>query len=91
VVSPERLLAELEALAFRLRIEVRVERFDRDLVEHNRGGLCRVQGKALVLIEQSLPIADRIAVLAGSLAQFDLEGVYVPPLVRARIEAARLG
>jgi hypothetical protein len=90
-VSPERLLGELEALAFRLRVEVRVERLDRDLMASNAGGLCRVRGKALVLIEESLPIADRIAVLAGSLAQFDLEGVYVPPFVRARIEAARRG
>jgi hypothetical protein len=82
------MLAEFEALASRLGILVRVEPFD-DALSGRRGGLCRVRGQPLVLMDDSLPLADRIAVLATALADFDLEGVYVSPLVRARIEAAR--
>jgi len=40
-------------------------------------------------MDDSLPIADKIDVMATPLSHFDLEGVYLPPLVRARIEAAR--
>jgi len=40
-------------------------------------------------MDASLPVADRIAVLARALARFDLDAVYVPPFVRARIESHR--
>jgi hypothetical protein len=82
------MLAELEALALRLGVVVRVESFDSDLAS-KRGGLCRVNGRALLLVDESLPTADRIAVLAEALARFDLEGIYLSPRVRDRIEAVR--
>lgn len=87
MVTPERVLAELEALAARLGIAVRSEPFGRGVLE-GRGGLCRVNGKALIVMDASLRLPDRIAVLAGALAQLDLAGVTVAPAVRERIEAA---
>jgi hypothetical protein len=87
-MTPERMLAEFEALASRLGIAVRVEPFETGLSDRG-GGLCRLRGRPLVLMDDSLPLGDRIAVLATALADFDLEGVYVSPLVRARIENAR--
>jgi hypothetical protein len=88
-VTPVRVLAELEILAARLGIEVRVEPFDHDICS-TRGGLCLVQGRPLLLMDEGLPIEDRIDVMAGAVAHFDLEGVYIPPIVRDRIEAARV-
>jgi hypothetical protein len=86
-VSPTRLLSELETVAARLGIDLRVEPFeDRQLGA--RGGLCRVQGRPLIMMDASLPVADRISVLARALSAFDVSSIYVPPLVRARIEAA---
>lgn len=89
-VPPARVLAELEALAARLGVEVRREPFGKGLME-GRGGLCWVKGRALVVMDEKLPVAERIGVLAAALAEFDLDGVHVIPAVRATIEAAREG
>lgn len=83
-----RLFAELQALALRLGVVVRVEPLARGLAE-TRGGLCHVRGRPLILMDDSLPLVDRIDVLAAALSTFDLETVYVSPLVRERIGAAR--
>jgi hypothetical protein len=81
-------MAELRALASRLDVAVRVEPLESALSETG-GGLCRVRGQPLVLIDASLPLLDQIDVLAGALAQFDLDGVFVSPYVRTRIERFR--
>jgi len=83
-----RLLAELQSLALRLGIVVRVEPLARGLAE-TRGGLCRLRGRPFVLVDDSLSLADRIDVLAAALSTFDLDAFYVSPFVRARIDAAR--
>jgi hypothetical protein len=85
-VTPPRVLHELEALAARIGLVVRAEPFGSGLLS-GRGGLCWVRGRPLVVMDASLPVEDRIAVLARALARFDLDAVYVPPLVRARIES----
>ncbi len=81
-MDPEDVLRELEALAGRLGVLVRFEPFDLDL---GKGGLCRLRGRPLVVIDARLPLLDRIAVLSQALACFDLEAVYLPPLLRARL------
>jgi hypothetical protein len=80
------MLAELDGLASRLGIDVRVEALEGGVPEP-RGGLCYLRGRPLILVDDSLPIADRISIMATALAHFDLEGIYVPPAVRARIGA----
>ena len=89
-MTPPRLLLELEALAGRLGIAIRAEPFGKGVLS-GRGGLCRVRGSPVVMMDASLPVPDRIAVLAGALARFDLDSVYVSPLLRARIESAQAG
>jgi hypothetical protein len=89
-VTPGRVLAELEALAGRLGIAVRAEPFGRGVLE-GHGGLCWLDGRALVVMDEKLGTQERIAVLAGALAQFDLEAVSLAPVVRERIEEARSG
>ncbi len=79
---------QLESLLKRLQIPVRCEPFDARLFGDLtvQGGLCRLRGASVVLIDARAPMADRVAVLAGVLATFDLEGVYVAPQVRGLIE-----
>jgi hypothetical protein len=91
-VTPGRVLAELTALAGRLRVEVRAEPFGKGVLE-GRGGLCWVDGKALVVMDAKLGVGERIAVLTEALARggFDLEAASVAPLVRERIERAMQG
>ncbi len=84
------MLLELEALAGRLGIAIRAEPFDKGVLG-GRGGLCRVRGQPVVVMDASLPLPDRIAVLASALSHFDLDAVFVPPVLRARIDAARAG
>jgi hypothetical protein len=87
-MQPIRLLAELEALAARLGVTVRTEPFGGGILD-GHGGLCRIRGQPLVVMDASLGTEDRIEVLATALATFDLEGVFVAPVVRQRIEAAK--
>jgi len=83
-------LAELEALAARLGVAVRREPFGKGVLE-GRGGLCWVKGRPLVVMDEKLPVAERIGVLAGALAEFDLDSVHMMPAVRQTIESAREG
>jgi hypothetical protein len=89
-VTPSRVLAELEALAARLGVAVRVEPFGQGVMQ-GRGGLCWLDGKALVVMDDKLAVTDRIAVLARALSGFDLESVSMAPALRERIakETAR--
>lgn len=81
-------MAELEALALRVGMVVRVERLDSGLAQ-TRGGLCKLGGRSIVLMDEALPLADRIDVLVAALSTFDLDAVYVPPFVRALVDSAR--
>lgn len=87
-----RVLAELEALAARLGVAVRAEPFGKGVLR-GRGGLCWVDGKALVVMDEGLGREERIGVLAEALAKFDLGSVTLtlPDAVRERIDAARAG
>lgn len=57
-------------------------------------GVCRVRGEVWVVLARAEPAAVQIDVLAGALrdhAAALLEGHYLPPAVRARIEGADPG
>jgi hypothetical protein len=89
-VTPGRVLAELTTLAERLGVAVRTEPFGKGVLE-GRGGLCWLDGRPLIVMDETLEIEERIAVLAEALARggFDLEAASVAPEVRERIEASR--
>lgn len=89
-MTPARVLAELQALAGRLGVDVRAEPFERGILER-RGGLCWLDGRPLVVMDDKLPVTDRIVVLARALGHFDLDGQTLPPPVRERIDSARAG
>jgi hypothetical protein len=89
-VTPSRVLAELESIAARVGIAVRAEPFGSKLLQ-GRGGLCWIHGLPLVVMDASLATVERIPLLAGALARFELDGLYIAPAVRDIIEAARRG
>jgi hypothetical protein len=41
----------------------------------------------MILVDERLSPRERVAVLAQALGSFDLDGIYLPPLVRATIRA----
>ena len=99
-VQPSHLLAALEQTAERLGIEVRYEVIGRTSTSDPGGGLCRVRGKAIVVIDARVGQADKTAILARALAAFGLVGRGLSPRLRAalspevraivRAQAARL-
>jgi hypothetical protein len=84
-VIPAEVLRELEKLAASLGIDVRFDSWDARVLE-TRGGLCTLRGKSMIVVDSALPLLDKIAVLSEALSMFDLEAIYVPPVLRARIE-----
>jgi len=86
---PAQMLRELSDLAARIGVDVRYEVFDRYVLE-GRGGLCWLRGKPVVVMDAGMPVLDKVGVLATALARFDLEPIYVPPVLRRRLEGVNV-
>ena len=75
-MTDEAILAELEVVAAKLQIEVIYDFL------HTRGGLCKVKGKRVILINKNLPVKEKIKLLASELSGFDTESLFILPKVR---------
>jgi hypothetical protein len=78
----------LEELAEKVGISIRYE----DLTAYDysvQGGLCKIKGKYVYIMDSSKDVTDRIAALSKCLARMDLEGIYVVPAVRELLSRAR--
>jgi hypothetical protein len=84
-MAPDGILNELLRLARRLGIAVRLDTFELKILER-RGGLCYVRGAPVIVLDERLPVLDKVAIVAEALAAFDLEVLYLPPLIRARLD-----
>jgi hypothetical protein len=78
-------LDQLEALADGLGIEVRYEKILQDDVTVS-GGLYRLKGKNVIVIDARAKPRDRIRVLIQAMKPFDLTNVYVRPALRELLE-----
>src|SRR5262249_30815612 len=60
-------------------------------VHHATGGLCRLRGKPVVLLDNRSPMLDRVLTLAEALAPLaqSSEQVYMAPEARELLETAR--
>ena len=86
-MSPSELRRQLETVAGRLGVTVRFEAFEPGA--GRRGGLCKVRGETCILVDTTGSVLEQVATLEAALRKLDLETVFVPPLVRARIEGQR--
>lgn len=89
-MEPSQLVAALEAVAARLGIPVRYDVMNRAIGRGRgrpSGGLCRLRGQPMILLDAELGPRDHVVTLAAALATFELDGFYLPPLVRATILA----
>ena len=77
------LLEELEEIIRQLGIELVWD--DGEF----RGGICRVEGKQLFLMNRVLPSAQKVEILSRELSSLDLSQLFILPRVRQRIEAGR--
>ena len=85
-MEPWALYDGLLALARTLGLPVRIE----DLSQAgSAGGLCKLKGQYLILVDESATLAERIGSLIGALAQVDTEDVQMAPAVRDKLEQRR--
>jgi len=75
------ILQSLEAIAEKLGIKVQYENLRKRHI-FSKGGLCKLKGNKVVIIDNTINLSEKIDILADALSQFDLEDVYMPPVVR---------
>ena len=78
-------LDQLEALAYGLGIEIRYEKIPQDDVAI-AGGLYRLKGKNVIVIDSRATAKERIRTLVQALKPFDLSNVYIRPALREILE-----
>ena len=86
-MEENRLLQELEEIAEKLSIAVQYD----DLMGMEfkiRGGLCKLRGKHVIIMDRRTHPTERIALLVGALRQFDLSSVFIRPYIRSIIGEA---
>ena len=80
-LEEETLLVQLEELAQALDVEVRYEPMRREGPTFP-GGLCRLKGEYVLIIDSKATTGDKIQALAKAANRFDLSQVYLRPGVR---------
>jgi hypothetical protein len=78
-------LSQLEGLAHMLGIQIRYEKIVEDELS-SAGGLCRVKGEWVIIINSGAAINEKIQTLVKSLKNFDLNTIYVRPALRELLE-----
>ena len=78
----------LEQLAARLGVEVRYEPMSQDRAAV-AGGLCRLRGRTMVIVDAKAPLAEQVGVLLDALSELDTDTVFVPPLIRRALARRR--
>ena len=84
-MNDEVLFNQLEELAEKLGIAIRYENIN---VENSpgTGGLCRIKGEYVLILHSRLTVREKIRILTGALRQFDLNEIYVRPVLRELLE-----
>jgi len=85
MIDDEILLAYLEELADQLEISVRDESINLEET-FSAGGLCRVEGKYILILNSKTTTKEKIEVSVKALKQFDLSNMYVKPVIRELLE-----
>ena len=80
----EEIMRALEELAERLSVQIHYEEM-KAFEFRVEDGSCRVKGEPSIFIDRKRPLKEKISILARELQKFDLEDIYIPPLLRERI------
>ncbi len=83
----EFILGYLEDLAGRMGLHIRCEPIPEEEIPVT-GGLCRIRGAPVILINRRATRKEQIRVLLQAIRNFDLSGVYILPAVRKLLEEA---
>lgn len=80
-------LAELEALAHQLRVEIRYEALSGETFF--AGGMCRIRGRPVIIVNKGASLREKTTTLISALGRFDLNGMYLKPALRELLESAQ--
>lgn len=87
-MDEDAVIEQLEELARGFGIEIRYEPMD---IEEETikvvGGLCKLRGEKLLIINSRAPAKDKINAFAQALNNFDLDQVYIKPVIRALLHS----
>ena len=72
-------------MAESLGIEIRYESLN-DEVTNSAGGLCRIRGKTVLILNNRASVGARLKTVAKALNRFDLGSIYVKPALREFLE-----
>ncbi len=81
------IIEQLEELAASFGIQIRSEaiKLDEDLVRVV-GGLCKLKGEYVLIINSKATKMDRVWTLATALKHFDLDRIYLRPVIRELLD-----
>jgi hypothetical protein len=77
----EGLLSQLEELTESLGIKIRYEKIVKE-GSYFSGGLCKIKGEDVVIINSKAAVEDKIEILSDALRTFDLSQVFIKPAIR---------
>jgi hypothetical protein len=80
----EEIMKALEEVAERLSVQIHYEEM-KAFEFRVQDGSCTVKGEPSIFIDRKRPLKEKISILARELKKFDLEDIYVPPLLREKI------
>jgi hypothetical protein len=85
MMDEEVLFRQLEELAGKLGISVRDENINIE-ESSTTGGLCRVEGKYILILNSKVTVKEKNQVIIKALRQFDLSNIYLKPVIRELLE-----
>jgi hypothetical protein len=87
-LDEQKILDQLEEAARSLGMEIRYETMKGES-SFSPGGLCRLQGNYLLIINSRASLSEKIRAMAQAVNRFDLSQVYLLPGLRELLERLR--
>jgi len=87
-MDDDAIIEQLEELAKGFGIEIRYEPIilDEEIITVV-GGLCKLRGKQLLIINAKASVKDKIKVFVRALSNFDLDQIYIRPAIRELLDS----
>ena len=86
-MDEETIIDQLEELAREFGIQIRYESIKQDEESIQvAGGLCLLKGEYILIINSKATTKDRIRALAEALRHFDLDQIYIRPVLRELLD-----
>jgi hypothetical protein len=84
------IIHKLEELAVTFGLQIRYEPIRiEDNLPNVPGGVCRLKGDNVLIINSNTTVREKINTLAEAVKKFDLDRVYILPVIRELLENTR--